>query len=572
MAELPKLPSQTTLLAKPSSGGSGVTNVRSIDRVGIRAAGKYADTVADVNVKVANMLDPLVDTAVKESAYKYAAENPITLDQLTVGKDGTYNIKNVNALKGNPLSKRSQIIRKLQSKELSTRLLRFAERQLLAFLPDIKSGKLSGEEALLKINSVVDGISGTMNELDAETATQFRANVATLGNDLYKQALSIQIERQAAEDKIESQDAFAAFKLKITNFLANPDNYPVVNEEGKAQIHLGTRLDAEFQTFKDMMLVFNPANFTVAVENARKFVNEAKINAVVDHISSAKFKAENNIIADYQVLTKLEANSIGALSQVYFGLSPNDKREVQKLYLEKTAQQFEAFDKDAKRAAEALAPQIENYVIQWNSSSVEERQVLQTEMLSLTNPVTGASIFSAAQLQNFSQDLGVNEVQFANLVERINNNAFASITDLNNFLLENDTAIPLNGKQRQELFKLQQSASTRQEKRLENLILQIASDPIMSLVGGMSGLNKNKQKEAERVLENILTTEQSVLGEKFNRLKSLQDIYKTLYNIDGTLKKEDEISSETVYIEKLHSALQAMSLQDFGNSINTQNP
>ena len=93
MAELPKLPSQTTLLAKPSSGGSGVTNLRSIDRVGMRAAAKYSETVAEVNNKVAKMLDPLVDSAVKKSAYKYAAENPITLDQLKVGKDGSISIQ-----------------------------------------------------------------------------------------------------------------------------------------------------------------------------------------------------------------------------------------------------------------------------------------------------------------------------------------------------------------------------------------------------------------------------------------------------------------------------------------------
>jgi len=203
----------------------------------------------------------------------------------------------------------------------------------------------------------------------------------------------------------------------------------------------------------------------------------------------------------------------------------------------------------------------------WNSSDYEDRIALQTEMLALKNPVTGAPAFSATQLNEFTKNLGINAIQFANLTERINDDAFASVTDLNNFLLENDTTIPLNGKQRQELFKLQQSASARQEKRLENLILQISSDPIMSLTG-IGGLNKNKQKEASRVLENILTTEQSVMGEKFNRLKSLQDIYKSLYNINGTLKPIEEVSSETVYVEKLYSALKAMSLKDFGAAFN----
>ena len=108
MAQLPKLPKQNLSLASPSVSGGGITSMSQVKRVGIQQMAEYSETQGTVQAKLAKMLHPITTDIAQDRAMKYAAENPITLEQLEAARTG-----DVSDLKGSPLTIRGKILNKM---------------------------------------------------------------------------------------------------------------------------------------------------------------------------------------------------------------------------------------------------------------------------------------------------------------------------------------------------------------------------------------------------------------------------------------------------------------------------
>jgi hypothetical protein len=247
-----------------------------------------------------------------EEGLKYAAENPITKEQLfdshggllddEVGLGGGMSIKKgkveKTALSILP-SKFNEAVKKARSAQLSNLFLQEGNSELVKIIDAIDAGdrSASSEKVLEKINTFTKASAEVLAEVDPEAAIRFSATMATNGNAVYKSALKSESQRNKSLREIKFAKAFnEESKIMNQQIAENPQVISFIYGAGLARLEQSVLNEG-----------IGPEMANKYINDYKKQFSDAKINVLTRHYMS-------NMDDVYGTLLKIQKGDAGNLS------------------------------------------------------------------------------------------------------------------------------------------------------------------------------------------------------------------------------------------------------------------
>lgn len=194
MADLPLLqPGRVEFAGVPAAVTPQISTPQ-VNYVGMRAAAEYQQTVSQTLDRLSNQLFGIARTAAQEAGYQYAADNPITPEQLEAAKRG-----DTTPLIAKGGSVFDQAVRKARAFELSSSFEAEARTRLTGMLMAAEEGRVTSEQISTAIGSLMNGYSKSLAQVDPEASLKFRASIATAGNTVLAKAAESELKRVKAQ-------------------------------------------------------------------------------------------------------------------------------------------------------------------------------------------------------------------------------------------------------------------------------------------------------------------------------------------------------------------------------------
>jgi hypothetical protein len=321
MADLPLLQSGRVEAAGIPGAVLPTVSAPQVDYVGLRAGASNAQTVSQTLDRLSSQLFGIAKTAAVEAGYQYAADNPLTEEQLQAAKMG-----NVQDMKlGGSFNVFDQAVRKARSFELSGNFESEARSQMTMMLTAVEAGKATTEQVQTKLNTMMDGFSRSLSQVDPEASLKFRATTATMGNTVLAKAAEFEMKREKAQ--------------RLAKFDADFDNSTRLLEAAVSQGFWVDPRTQQKRSVEELADVYRQSITTSALllgdagvqrQYSDKFeaaLKNAKINAV-----SKFLMTDEAAMADPEATLKnIQAGNVGRMSDLVKGMLMTDYASVERV-------------------------------------------------------------------------------------------------------------------------------------------------------------------------------------------------------------------------------------------------
>jgi len=321
MADLPLLQSGRVEAAGIPGAVLPTVNAPQVDYVGLKAGAQYQNNVAQTLDRLTNQLFGIAKTAATEAGLQYAADNPLTDEQLQAAKTG-----NVQSLtQGGALNVFDQAVRKARSFELSSTFEMEARSQMTSMLTAVEAGKATTEQVQNKLTSMMDGFSRSLAQVDPEASLKFRATSATMGNTVLAKAAEFEMKREKAQ--------------RLAKFDADFDNSTRLLEAAVSQGFWVDPTTQQKRSIEELADVYRQTITTSALllgdvqvqkQYSDKFeaaLKGAKINAVTKYLLTD----EKSMADPEATLKNIQAGNVGRMSDLVKGMLMTDYGSIEKV-------------------------------------------------------------------------------------------------------------------------------------------------------------------------------------------------------------------------------------------------
>jgi hypothetical protein len=313
---------------------------QAVDFVGPRATAQGASQLAQVLDRMSASAFQLAAPMRQQEGLQYAADNPLTSEQLQMAKDGVP----LGLGSTSSLNFFDQAVAKARSLEISGHFEIEGRNELVKLLADVKDGMATSEQVSSKIKTMTDGYSKSLSSIDPEASIKFRATMATHGQTVLNAAYTAELEKAKAK-----RTALVVSDLNNTNrILEETVSQGSIIKDGKEYSINEVVAVLRQNVLTQALLLGDKALYQ---ENITKFdvaVRNAKINGVTKELMTDANMADPEL-----TLQKLRSGDLGKMSPVLKDLITNDFDAVAKV----TANYMVAINnrksiKDAKQADE----------------------------------------------------------------------------------------------------------------------------------------------------------------------------------------------------------------------------
>lgn len=424
------------------------------------AQAQEANTLARILDDMSNSIGEYAAKKRFEEGLQFAAENPLTPEQLQIAKEGFPSaIPGVGKI-SSEVGFFGKAVQKSRSLELSSHFEVEGRNELTKLLADVQNGIVTSDQVGAKIATMTEGYAKSLASVDPEASLKFRATMATHGNTVLNAAYEAELKRQKAQriakfdmdfdNGVQLLEAAVSQQPEMINQIADVFRTNIYNQS----LLLGdASLQKEYST-----------KFETALRNA-------KINALTKEFRNDKYMAD-----PMATLYKISNGDAGKLSPVLkqlnlmddkataeisanFMVAVNNRESIAK---EKRAEQKRADTKE-------LIPLLDRaYALPENSA--ERRKLAdQVAVIAERNPdAVPLGVIKDLREPNKEGDLNA-EFNAMNLIDK-------------NVITDSDQIqrIPgLNGRQRLNLQKFLMSENRRDQRELDMGLAKLAGIPTM---------------------------------------------------------------------------------------------
>jgi hypothetical protein len=321
MADLPLLQSGRVEAAGIPGAVLPTVNAPQVDYVGLKAGAQYQNTVSQTLDRLSNQLFGIAKTAATEAGLQYAADNPLTDEQLQAAKMG-----DLGAMKsGGALNIFDQAVRKARSFELSSTFEMEARSQMTGMLTAVEMGKATTEQVQNRLSTMMDGFSRSLAQVDPEASLKFRATSATMGNTVLAKAAEFEMKREKAQRLAR----FDADFDNVTRLLESTVSQGFwVDPKTQQKRSIDELADVYRQSITTSALLLG--DVTVQKSYSDKFeaaLKSAKINAVTKFLLT-----DETAMADTEATLKnIQVGNVGRMSDLVKGMLMSDYGSIEKV-------------------------------------------------------------------------------------------------------------------------------------------------------------------------------------------------------------------------------------------------
>lgn len=346
-----------------------------------REEARGAATMADIIDRMSTTVFGMAKEMAQEEAFKFAAENPITDQQLALAREGLPSaIPGVGKMSGD-FSVYGRALQKARTLQLSGYLEMEGRNELAKLLVDVQNGKASSADVANKIAVVTDGYAKSLAKIDGEASIKLRATMATHGNTVLNAAYESELKRKKAQD-------ITKFDLDFDNTMnlleATVSRGFWIDQKGEQRSIYDLVKNIEVNIANQSLLIGDAGVQKEYSEKFRVALRTAKINAVTKHIMSDEFMADPTA-----TLNKIRTGDVGKMSQVLREMVATDFDAVAKVtanYMLAVNQKEEIARRkrdDEKRTAESTAINLLEQIYPIKDPKNPTRQKLVAELMAL---------------------------------------------------------------------------------------------------------------------------------------------------------------------------------------------
>jgi hypothetical protein len=300
--------------------------MRGVDMsVASREGAQQANTMAQLLDRMGASINQQAAVMRQEEALRFAAENPPTLEQIKLAKDGLPGaIPGVGKISGD-FSYFGQALKKARTLQISSAFEQEGMNELTRMLEDVQNGVLKAEDVQQKIATISKGYTDALAKVDPEAAIKFNATIATHGNTVLKTAQEAEAKRIKAQNTIKVRDTFNNVK-KLLEATVSQGEYtdPATGQKYSVDL-LADTLRSNLQTQANA--IGDAALSKEVLDGFDKELRDAKINAVT------RFVVTNDALMADPIGTqrKIMTAQLDKMSGVMGGLLTNDMEAVAKI-------------------------------------------------------------------------------------------------------------------------------------------------------------------------------------------------------------------------------------------------
>lgn len=434
--------------------------------VAAREQARGAATMGDILDRMSQAVFGMAKDMAQEEALKFAAQNPITDEQLQLAKDGLPSaIPGVGKL-GSDATVYGKALQKARMLQLSGHFEMEGRNELTKLLIDVQNGNADSQSVATKIANVTDGYAKSLAQIDGEAAIKFRATMATHGNTVLNAAYEAEQKRRKATD-------LAKFDLDFEN----------TKQLLEAAVFRGYWIDENNQqrSVDDLAGMIKTAivNQSILIGDAgiQKEYNEkfmvalrtAKINAVTKYLQSDEYIRDASA-----TLEKLRLRQVGKMSGILNDLFNNDMDAYAKVvsgYMLAANQREEAARRkrdDTLRVDKARAIDLLEQIYPIKNVKDPKRMSLVSQVMALTPE--SLPIGTVKELLEPKEEGDGNPSAEYHALKRIYKNEITNEDEI-------DKIPGLNFKQKITLLKAFRSENKTSEREYESTLNKLAGIP-----------------------------------------------------------------------------------------------
>ena len=451
---------------------------QSVDYIGPRVAAQGANQLAQVLDRMSASAFQMAGTLRQQEGLQFAAQNPLTTEQLTAAKGGA----DIGIGSTGSMNFFDQAVAKARSLELSGHFEIEGRNELAKLLSGVENGSVTSDQVSAKIKTMSDGFSKSLSSIDPEASIKFRATMATHGNTVLNAAYKAELER-SKNQRIALFDSDFDTSLRLLEATISQGSWyrgtGQRDETGTEYVEQRS-IDELADVFRKNVLNQSLLLGDKALQNgySTKFevgLRNAKINAVTKALMS-----DANMVDPERTLAKLKAGDLGNMSPVLQSMITNDFESVAKV----TANFMVAVNNrksikdakiaDEKRVTEGQAINLLEQIFPLPENS-PKRKALISELIALPPGSVPIGILKDVLEPKPAKEAESNQGILFNLIDGIYNNTITDSSQIKALVGKGIT-----GKDAVSALKLLQSDNKSDSSQLERGISQLAGIPVIS--------------------------------------------------------------------------------------------
>lgn len=293
-----------------SSGGVPMQQIvpTGVDYIAPRAQARTAETMAQILDRMSQSAFGMAKEMAQEEAFKFAAENPITEDQLQLAKEGLPQaIPGVGKISGD-YTIYGQALKKARTLQLAGAFEQEGRNELAKILVEVQNGRMTSQEASTKIKNFTNGYSNSLAKADGEAAIKLRATLATHGNTVLNAAYEAELKRVKDQERIKFDlDFDNVGRLLEASVSQQPEMIDQIADVFRKNISTQALLLGDLALQKEYSTKFET------------MLRNAKIAAVTKHLQSDEYIGDAKATEE-----KLRLRQVGKMSGILDDLFNND--------------------------------------------------------------------------------------------------------------------------------------------------------------------------------------------------------------------------------------------------------
>lgn len=252
-------------------------------------------------------------TEAQKQGLRYAAENPLTKEQIDValGTGQGLKVKGAGTIF-------QETYEQAQGQMLSSELQVQGQRNISALASRIKAGEqVDLGDVQTQLKDMIDGYSSTVMALDPKEAVRLRASLATAGSALYKEASdrSLLIAREQKEAQLNQIISESGALIETVLGKAG-----TIDPQTQKPVDVDKILEVLRKPFYDAIRITGNSKH---IDDFNKKIEEAKVGVLTAAAMSPDFAP--NVSAS---MGKIAKGDFGSLTSVYNSLSNDQKLKV----------------------------------------------------------------------------------------------------------------------------------------------------------------------------------------------------------------------------------------------------
>ena len=348
MATLPQIESGRVQLAGVPGAQLPTINVPQINMIGTQVQAQQASSLAQMLDRMSQSAFGEAGKLQEKAGVQFAAENPITNEQLELAKNGDMSF--VGAANSQNIF--DMALRKARSLEVASHFEAEGRTQLAKLLNEVEGGKATSQDVASKIKTMTDGLAKSLAPVDADAALKFRASMGTYGSTVLKAAFEAEQKRAKEQRKIK----FDATFNDITTLMEEAVRQGGYMDSNGQMQSVDKLIETYTRHIEQEATLLGDANLQKQYSNDfKKKVSETKINVVSEHVADTGFAPDA-----MTAIANLDKGNAGRMTDVWSKMTFAEKAKVRsnlrtvQIERQTTKEQNDKslLDADTKRVAE----------------------------------------------------------------------------------------------------------------------------------------------------------------------------------------------------------------------------